>query len=51
MNRPDEHDDLPDRAAVLNLLNTVEQTGVGAYLGAAGYIQNKDILAAAASIM
>jgi hypothetical protein len=43
--------DLPDRAAVLNLLNIVEQTGVGAYLGAAGYIQNKDILAAAASIM
>jgi hypothetical protein len=33
------------------LLNVVEQTGVGAYLGAAGYIQNKDILAAAASIM
>jgi|SRR5690242_6928672 hypothetical protein len=42
---------LGDRAAVLNLLNIVEQTGVGAYLGAAGYIQNKDILAAAASIM
>jgi ferritin-like protein len=42
---------LGDRAAILNLLNVVEQTGVGAYLGAAGYIQNKDILAAAASIM
>lgn len=39
------------REDVLNLLNVVEQTGVGAYLGAAGYIQNKDILAAAASIM
>ncbi len=43
--------DPPDRAGVLNLLNIVEQTGVGAYLGAAIYIQNKDILAAAASIM
>ncbi|HUS17149.1 MAG TPA: ferritin-like domain-containing protein [Chloroflexia bacterium] len=39
------------RTDILNLLNVVEQTGVGAYLGAAGYIQNKDILAAAASIM
>lgn len=42
---------LNTREEVLNLLNVVEQTGVGAYLGAAGYIQNKDILAAAASIM
>ena len=42
---------LNTREDVLNLLNVVEQTGVGAYLGAAGYIQNKDILAAAASIM
>ena len=42
---------LNTRNDVLNLLNVVEQTGVGAYLGAAGYIQNKDILAAAASIM
>jgi len=42
---------LGTREDVLNLLNVVEQTGVGAYLGAAGYIQNKDILAAAASIM
>jgi hypothetical protein len=42
---------LATRNDVLNLLNVVEQTGVGAYLGAAGYIQNKDILAAAASIM
>lgn len=42
---------LTDRAMVLGLLATVEQVGVSAYLGAAGYIQNKDILAAAASIM
>jgi hypothetical protein len=42
---------LNTRTDVLNLLNVVEQTGVGAYLGAAGYIQNRDILAAAASIM
>jgi hypothetical protein len=42
---------LNTRQEVLELLNVVEQTGVGAYLGAAGYIQNKDILAAAASIM
>ncbi len=42
---------LTDRAQVLGLLATVEQVGVSAYLGAAGYIQNKDILAAAASIM
>ncbi len=42
---------LTDRAGVLTLLATVEQVGVSAYLGAAGFIQNKDILAAAASIM
>ncbi len=42
---------LNTREDVLNLLNVVEQTGVGAYLGASIYIQNKDILAAAASIM
>lgn len=42
---------LTDRAMVLGLLATVEQVGVSAYLGAAGFIQNKDILAAAASIM
>ena len=42
---------LTDRAGVLSLLATVEQVGVSAYLGAAGFIQNKDILAAAASIM
>lgn len=43
--------DLPDRNAVLNLLEAVEQTGISAYQGAAGFIQNKDVLAAAASIM
>lgn len=42
---------LTDRAQVLGLLATVEQVGVSAYLGAAGFIQNKDVLAAAASIM
>ncbi len=42
---------LTDRAGILGLLATVEGVGVSAYLGAAGYIQNKDILAAAASIM
>ena len=42
---------LTDRAGVLGLLATVEQVGVSAYLGAAIYIENKDVLAAAASIM
>ena len=42
---------LTDRNQVLGLLATVEQVGVSAYLGAAGFIENKEILAAAASIM
>ena len=42
---------LNTRDEVLGLLNVVEQTGVGAYLGAAPYIQDKGLLAAAASIM
>ncbi len=39
------------REDVLKVLATVEEVGVRAYLGAAGFIQNRDILAAAASIM
>ncbi len=39
------------REEVLDLLITVEETGINAYQGAAGFIQNKDILAAAGSIM
>jgi hypothetical protein len=42
---------LNTREEVLDILIVVEQTGVGAYLGAAGFLQNKDLLAAAASIM
>lgn len=42
---------LNTRDDVLNLLVAVEQTGIGAYQGASIYIQNKDILAAAGSIM
>lgn len=39
------------RDQVLTILATVEAVGVSAYEGAAGFIQNTDILAAAASIM
>jgi len=39
------------REDLLDLLVTVEATGTSAYLGASGYIQDKTILAAAASIM
>ncbi len=39
------------REDVLKILATVEAVGVSAYQGAAGFIQNQDILAAAASIM
>lgn len=42
---------LNTREDVLNVLVSVEQTGVSAYQGAAGYIQDKTILSAAASIM
>ncbi len=38
------------RAALLKLSKTFEETGVGAYLGAAGSIQSKDVLQAAAGI-
>lgn len=39
------------REDVLKVLSYVEGVGMSAYLGAAGFIQNKEILAAAASIM
>lgn len=42
---------LNTREDVLKVLVTVEQTGVSAYQGAAGFIQNADLLAAAGSIM
>ncbi|MGH7883586.1 MAG: ferritin-like domain-containing protein, partial [Candidatus Dormibacteraceae bacterium] len=38
------------RAAFIKLSKTFEETGVGAYLGAAGFIKNKDVLQAAAGI-
>jgi len=39
------------RDALLDVLVTVEQVGMAAYEGASGYIQNKTLLVAAASIM
>lgn len=42
---------LNTREDVLKILATVEGVGVSAYQGAAGFIQNPDILAAAAAIM
>ena len=38
------------RESFLKTAHVFENTGVGAYLGAAGFIQNKDILQAAAGI-
>lgn len=43
-------DAFSSRDAFLNTAHTFENLGVGAYLGAAGFIQNKDILQAAAGI-
>lgn len=42
---------LNDRSQILTVLATVESVGVAAYLGAAGFITDPNILAAAASIM
>lgn len=42
---------LNTREEVLNLLSVVEQTGLSAYQGAAPFIQNGEILAAAGSIL
>jgi hypothetical protein len=39
-----------NRKSYLELSHTLENTGVGAYLGAAGFIEDKDILQAAAGI-
>ncbi|MBJ7611487.1 MAG: ferritin-like domain-containing protein [Candidatus Dormibacteraeota bacterium] len=43
-------DTFSSRDAFLKLSKTFEETGVGAYLGAAGSIQSKDVLQAAAGI-
>jgi hypothetical protein len=43
-------DAFADRKSYLTTSHTFENVGVGAYLGAAGFIKNKDVLAAAASI-
>ena len=42
--------DLGSQDAILELSQTLEETGVGAYTGAAALITDKDLLAAAASI-
>jgi ferritin-like protein len=43
-------DSFSSRDTYLTTSHTFENVGVGAYLGAAGFIKNKDVLAAAASI-
>lgn len=43
-------DAFSSREKFLTASHTFENVGVGAYLGAAGFIKNKDVLAAAASI-
>ena len=43
-------DSFTSRDKYLTTSHTFENVGVGAYLGAAGFIKNKDVLAAAASI-
>lgn len=43
-------DAFSNRDSFLNTAHTFENLGVGAYLGAAGFIKNKDILQAAAGI-
>lgn len=43
-------DAFTNRDKFLTTSHTFENVGVGAYLGAAGFIKNKDVLAAAASI-
>ena len=43
-------DAFASREKYLTTSHTFENVGVGAYLGAAGFIKNKDVLAAAASI-
>ena len=43
-------DSFSSRDTYLATSHTFENVGVGAYLGAAGFIKNKDVLAAAASI-
>jgi Ferritin-like domain len=43
-------DSFSSREKFLTTSHTFENVGVGAYLGAAGFIKNKDVLAAAASI-